>query len=165
MADLKIYESEVIQDAPLPNQGEVDGNISQQTSGSVYGSETIQDQPLPVKKYAQELLSKTLNTVSQKILGAYTFTQHGAIQIGKYLAGQSGEIKISPDGIVAKNKNGDTTFALDGDTGDATFKGTLKAGTLIAGDDNVIIEQAGNNGGRIILFSNGLPSIVIGEVD
>lgn len=75
----------------------------------------------------KEIISKSLNTMERKIRGSYYFSPQGAFKIGKYVAGVSGEISQSPNGIIAKNKNGVNTFALDGDTGDATFLGTVTA--------------------------------------
>lgn len=119
--------------------------------------------PNPQPIIAAETISQSLDTKSKKILGSYTFAQVGAIKIGEYVNGISGEIDISPDGITAINVNGQTTIAIDGTTGDATFLGTIQAGSFIAGDSSVIIDGT-ENGGRIVIFSSGVPVIVIGVV-
>lgn len=117
----------------------------------------------PPQFIAPHVISDSLNTLSKQILGIFTFGQVGALKIGTYEFGISGEIDISPNGITAKNVNGDTTFAIDGATGNATFLGTLQAGTVIAGDNTVIIGTGSGGGGRILLTNSGVPQIVIGD--
>lgn len=75
----------------------------------------------------RELIGKSLNTLERKIKGSYYFAPQGAFKVGKYVAGVSGEIVYSPDGIVGKNSAGITTFALSGDTGDLVLLGTIYA--------------------------------------
>jgi len=87
----------------------------------------ISSKPVDIPPVAVETISQSLDTKSRRILGAYTFGQVGAIQIGTYKFGVSGQISISPDGIVAEDVNGNITFSLDGTTGDAVFKGTVEA--------------------------------------
>jgi len=133
MADekLKILTPTVIQDAPFPEeQGE--GMVVSAADSGVLSPTAIKETPFPRKVIARETISSSLNTLSRKILGAFEFIQQGAIQIGKYLSGVSGDIRLTPDGITARNKGGDTTFAIDGATGDATFLGTIQAGSVIA---------------------------------
>ena len=96
----------------------------------VYFPKKITPEELPSLVIANELNSLSLNTQLNQILGSYTFGQLGAIQIGKYLAGVSGDLKITPSGIVARNNLNVTTFSLNGDTGDAYFAGTLAAGIV-----------------------------------
>lgn len=96
--------------------------------------QTIRTRPLPFMDFATEVLSSSLNTKSQKILGRYTFGQLGAIQIGNYELDATGDIRITPSGITARNSAGATTFSLDGETGDASFAGTVSAGAIIASD-------------------------------
>lgn len=162
--DLKIYTSEVIEDMPFPEQsGEANLNSSSGKSGDTYTAEKISDQPLPSKKVAHELLSQALNTRSRKVLAEFQFTEMGAIQIGKFQNGVSGDIRISPNGIVGRDSSGNTTFALDGETGDAIFKGKLMVGSLIAEDANIVTERAGSGNGRMVWYNGGLPSIIIGD--
>lgn len=85
------------------------------------------DQAFPPVVVARETLSQSLNTETKTILATYTFEQLGAIAIGIFKQGVSGEIDISPNGILSKNINGDTTFAIDGATGNALFSGTVTA--------------------------------------
>lgn len=129
----KIYYQEIIEENPLPVEDEmVTFGESQSTSGGEFSPTTIKAQPFPSRRIAHEVIGVALNTKSRKIQQGFEFTQSGSLQIGKYTNGISGDIKISPTGIVARNQSGTTTFAIDGDTGDATFLGTIQAGTVIA---------------------------------
>lgn len=91
----------------------------------------------PITPLSYDVLSKTIDTKRGKILGNYTFTENGAIKVGKYESGVSGEVAITPNGITAKNVNNETTISIDGSTGDVAVKGTLQAGSVIAGAVNV----------------------------
>lgn len=165
----KVYSPEVIPDQMLPGQeGPVSmivdqpGNQTTQT----YGQAVMDDTLLPTKKIATELISSALNTRSKKILQEFQFTRSGAIQIGEYTQGVNGDIRISPSGLVARNSLGDTTIAIDGETGDAVFAGTIQAGALISGavavgDGDILIDGATK---RMIFYNGGIPSIVIGNV-
>lgn len=144
MAEEKVYTQEVITDNPFPNGEATSSSDQTGTTSAVYTAQKIKDQPIIKKIIAQETIGKALNTKSKKILGDFQFTEQGAISIGKYTHGVSGDVKISPNGIVAKNSSGNTTFALDGDTGNATFSGTIQAG----GDVTVIDE------GGLVSLSN-----------
>ena len=140
----KIYKPQVIDDNPFPNEeGEVPFGVTQSTSGERVSAEKIPDQGFPTKRIATEVISTALNTKSRKILAEFEFTESGALQIGKYANGVSGDLKISPSGIVARNDAGTTTFAIDATTGDAVFKGSVQAGSIITGlvvvGDNKII--------------------------
>lgn len=170
MTDDKVYYPQTIADTPLPNQVTGDASFSSSQSGAnqVYGPETIKEQPVPVLKIATELLSSSLNTRSQRILAEFQFTEMGALQIGKYVNGVSGDIRISPNGLVGRNDAGMTTFAIDATTGDVVFAGTIQAGTLIAGavavgGNNIVID--GENQ-RITMTdpATGLVRLVIGNV-
>lgn len=184
MTDEKVYTQETIKDTPFPTEGVPQTGNSQSEKG-VYTPSEIKETPFPAKQTATELLSNSLNTKSQKILGVFQFTKYGAIQVGTLEVGVSGEIKISPVGITAKNKDGTTTFALDGDTGDASFLGTINASKIIASEfnagtlsaDNILTGQidvgvasggayvridGANN--RIIVHDGSYPRIVIGNI-
>lgn len=168
MSDQKVYTPETISDTPFPNDtGEVSFATSQSTSNNTYSNETIKSQPIPDKRIAHEVISSALNTKSKKIQQGFEFTKSGAIQIGEYEDGLTGDIKISPSGIIGRNSSGITTFAIDGETGDATFAGTLQTGALIAGDvivgDNDIVISGGDNPG-FILYNDGIPEIFIGSI-
>jgi len=82
--------------------------------------------------FINELINTKLNTDAQTILGSFTFGVSGAIQIGTYVNGVSGDLKISPTGILGRNSANATTFSIDATTGNATFAGSLSAasGTL-----------------------------------
>ena len=77
-------------------------------------------------------IDDALNTSAKTILDSFTFGASGALQIGTYSAGVSGDLKISPTGILGRDKDNNTTFTIDATTGNATFAGTLSApsGTL-----------------------------------
>lgn len=170
MEDEKLYTPEVIEDTPFPTQdvGETLA-VSQQVNQSTqtYGPATIKNQLVPAKKVATQLLSSVLNTKSRKILGEFQFTPSGAIKIGNYQEGVSGEILISPNGIVVKDIHGNTTIGMDGELGDAVFAGTIQAGTLISGavavgDGNILIDGATR---RMLFYDDdGIPNIIIGRV-
>lgn len=164
MEDVKVYTPETIQDNPFPVDNQVVSDGSQSTTGGVYSSEKIGDSEFPTKRIAVEVISSKLNTQSKKILAEFSFTESGAIRVGKYEDGESGDIRISPDGIVARNKAGDTTFALDGETGDATFAGAIQAGSVITGevivgDNNIILDGANK---RIIINDGSYDRILMG---
>ena len=167
MADDKVYTQEVIEDAPFPQEdGTVSYTDSQSTSGEIYSQKTIKPQTMPTKRVAVELIGSMLNTKSKKILGEFQFTKNGAIQVGEYTNGVSGDIRISPNGITARNLSGLTTFSLDGDNGDAVFSGTIQAGTLISGavavgDGDILID--GETKRMIFYDDDGIPVIVIGN--
>jgi len=168
MSNVQVYTPEIISDTPLPQQVESDFSVENPSANSIFKPETIKDQLLPTKKVAVELLSQAINSRSKKVLQSFSFTQSGAIQIGSFEAGISGDIKISPVGLVARDSAGNTTIAIDGDTGDAVFTGTLRSrstitGDVVVGNNSVIIDGANR---RMIFYdeATGLPVIVIGNV-
>ena len=130
MAEEKVYTPEVITENPFPNS-EAYTSSETNSSGGTSTPTTTKPQNMPKKVVAVELIGSVLNTKSKKILAEVQFTPSGALQIGKYQSGVSGDLRISPVGILARNTSGNTTFALDGDTGDATFLGTVQAGSAI----------------------------------
>jgi len=146
MADEKIYYPETIDDSPYPNE-EAEGNYSasESSKNEIFTPSKIKNQGFPARRVSHEVIGAAINTKSKKILATFEFTESGAIQVGKYINGVSGEIKISPSGIVARNTAGNTTFAIDGETGDAIFTGIVQTGTLISGivivgDNNIRID-------------------------
>ena len=155
----RIFYPEVINSYALP---ETVAEDSHATKGSVVGTivqEGIANTPFPISETVREVISKSLNTQSKKILGNYTFGVHGAMAIGTYESGVSGDIKISPDGIVGRNNAGETTFSIDGTTGSATFKGTLLAGVVVAAGalvvgTNVDIGTAEDSAGVTTIIGN-----------
>ena len=163
----KVYYPETIEENPFPTEGGVVSfDSSQKTSKGEYQTPTIKAQPLPTRKIAYEVIGSALNTKSRKILAEFQFTLSGAIQIGKYESGVSGDIRISPDGFVARNKSGLVTVSIDGDTGDAVFMGQIQAGAIITGlvavgDNNIVID--GDNRRMVFYDEAGIPVILIGN--
>lgn len=162
MADLKVYTQEVIEETPFPQDEVSNVTTTQSSSGGNYKATEIKDGPIPAKRIAVEVIGSVLNTQSRKILQEFQFTKSGAIQVGEYENGLSGDLRISPNGITARDKSGITTFAIDGTTGSATFAGTVQAGTLISGkvvvgNNNVIID--GEN--RRMLINDGTNDIIL----
>jgi len=122
MAD-KNLKPETIPEVLFPGQGAV--NVS--SGGGADNPESMPAQPFPSAVVANHLISLTLNSMSRKILGNFSFGRMGAITIGKYVNGVSGEVSISPNGITGKNSSGVVTFGIDATTGDASFLGTIEA--------------------------------------
>jgi len=71
-----------------------------------------------------------ISTASGTILGEFSFSGSGALQIGTYVNGTSGDLKISPTGILGRDKTGTTTFSINGTTGVAVLNG-LVVGTNV----------------------------------
>jgi hypothetical protein len=174
MADQVLYP-EVIQDTPLPTLTGVPISAPLSTPSSGQGSTTgnnIQLTPdetrevqFPEKYVAPAVISDTLNSISKQILGNFTFGTLGAISIGTYQNGTSGDVRITPSGITARNIFGQTTFSLDGATGNASFLGTITAGSLIAGAVNVgsaSVQIDGANTRILITDESGTPRVLIG---
>jgi len=167
MAEEKVYHPTEIADNPFPGQeGAIGTDTLAGVGGQVVTAEKIKDNPFPQKRVAVELLSVTFNTKTKKILAEYKFSPSGAIQIGELVAGVSGDLRISPDGIVARDSAGNTTFVLDGTDGSAVFKGEVRAGTFISGlvivgDNSVVIDGA--NRRQVFYDADGVPQIIIGN--
>lgn len=115
---------------------------------------------------AGHFIDNALDTSAKNILGEFTFGVSGALQIGEYEAGVSGDIKISPSGILGRNSSNETTFSIDGTTGNATFGGTLVAasgtfGTITSGSlEGLTVTggtiQTATTGQRVKIDSTGL---------
>jgi hypothetical protein len=88
---------------------------------------------MPQVPVSNDTIGHSINTKTNKILGSYSFGKVGSLQVGNYVNGTSGDIRITPDGITARNSSGTNTFVIDGTTGDAEFYGTIKAGSLVVG--------------------------------
>ena len=71
-----------------------------------------------------------ISTATSTILGSFTFGASGALQIGTYVYNSSGDVKISPAGILGRDKLGNTTFSINGTTGVAVLNG-LVVGTNV----------------------------------
>lgn len=163
MSDIgQIYTPETVQETPFPQEDPLNYGLSQSTSGGTYTTVQTKDQSFPTKRIAVELLSSVLNTKSKKILQEFEFTESGAIQVGKYTNGVNGDIRISPSGITARDPTGSTTFALDGDTGDAVFAGQLRAGATIV-SNTIVTEESSSGNGRTVYYNDGVASIIIGD--
>lgn len=164
---VKVYTPTVIDDQPFPQEGVPSLTPTQGAKEDIYTPQTTKDAAFPTYNIAVELIGTALNTKSKKILQEFQFTPSGAIQIGKYEAGVSGDLRLSPSGIVARDTAGNTTFALDGETGSAVFAGTIQAGTFIAGlvvvGNNTWIIDGDASRPRILLYNNGVPEILIGK--
>ncbi len=167
-AKVKTYSEEVIQDTAFPQEQQIIGPITAQANPTgVFSENKIEEQIFPTERIAVDVISNVLNTKSKKILGEFAFTPSGALQIGEYEPGVSGDVRLSPNGIVARDIAGNQTFLLDGDTGDAVFAGTVQTGAIVAGqmivgDDAIQID--GINKRMLFYDGNGIPSIVIGTV-
>lgn len=168
MADEKVYTPTIEEDKPFPQETTTTQYSSGGESGDTYTPKEIKENVFPGKKIAFELMAQALNTKSKKILQEFQFAQQGSIQVGSYVDGTSGDIRISPNGITARDTAGETTFNLDGLTGDATFKGTIQAGAVVAGDvvvgNNTWVISGDDTNPRIILYNSSIPSIVIGSI-
>ena len=165
----KVYRPETIEISAFPMQSSDVIPSQSSTVGSqgqtLEPARTPTPQRFPEKLIATEVMSTAFNTQSRQILGVFEFAELGAIKIGKYENGVSGEVSITPNGIQAKNVNNELTFTLDGATGNATFKGTLQAGTVVAGavnvgDPNVVLD--GTNG-RILIYDGVNYRVLIGK--
>ena len=162
--DDKVYVPEVIQDNPFP--GEILQPVSSSNPTNVgdnYSPATSKEKAFPVKRTAVELLSTALNTRSRKILEEFELVQSGGIQIGNFKEGISGDLRLTPNGMVARNLSGIETIAIDGITGDAIFAGQIRAGSTIV-SDTIITERSSEGNGRTVYYNDGIPAIVIGDV-
>lgn len=161
MAD-KNYEPEIISETPFPDEPIVLDTQTKPSSGGNYTPTTTKEKTFPEKRTAVELLSTALNTRSRKILEEFELQQSGGLKIGDYKSGVSGDLRLTPNGMTARNKSGITTLAVDGDTGDAIFAGQVRAGSTIVAD-TIITEKASSGNGRTVYYNSGVPAIVIGD--
>lgn len=167
MAAEKIYHPEEIESSPFPGEAEIIIPQAQTGSKDIISPTTTKPKVMPTKRTAVELLSSALNTRSKKVLGNFELVGSGGFQVGKYENGVSGDVRLTPNGMTARNAAGNTTFALDGDTGDATFAGEVQAGTLISGivrvgNNNVIIDGANQ---RIIINDGNNDRVILGLLE
>ena len=181
------YFPSAIDDKPIDaNVLDELGIISKHVNGTntadvagVYYPEVIQSQ-MHESVTAQNLVSTSLDTLQRRILSNYGFSQTGSIQIGRYVSGQSGDIRISPNGIVGRNSTGSTTFTLDGTSGDLTLAGYVKAlgGSYASSSTGARVEILNpnepnvgfhifDNSGNDVLYVNvagsGVGDLVIGD--
>lgn len=164
MADEKVYTPEVIEENPLPGATEIVTSPTGSQPAGTYSPSTTAEQKLPVKRTAIELLSTALNTRSKKILQEFDLEQTGGFKVGNFQEGVSGDLRITPNGLTARDISGITTFAIDGTTGDAIFAGQVRAGSTIV-SNTIVTEEASSGNGRTVYYNNGIPAIVIGDPD
>ena len=156
MAEEKIYTPEVIEETPFPDEPTILDTQNQPSIGGNFAPTVSKEKTFPKKKIAVELLSTALNTRSRKILQEFKLEQSGGLQIGNFKEGISGDMRLTPNGQTARNKSGITTFAIDGDTGDAIFAGELKSGSIVTGTVEI-------TDGNIALYNSGILEIFIGD--
>ncbi len=155
-------EPQVISDASIPllNGGTINStgsNSNPVTSNADAEVPTVHtDQEIPQAFIAQETIAQSLNTETKRILAEYEFESLGAFTV-QSKTHPLAHISYSGDGIVAVNSAGDTTIAVDGETGDVTIIGTLQAGSIISGSvivgDGSIVIDGGTT--QINLFDSG----------
>ena len=134
----KIIYPTVIEPTPLNGQEyqfDTQGLSNRSSIMGTTSSETTKTRTLSPPQYAKEVVSKRLNTIAGQITSKFKFTNFGALEIGE--ENVTGWIRITGDGIVAENINGQETFYLDGRTGDAVFSGELAAGNILTGEINL----------------------------
>lgn len=138
MAD-KVYTPEVIEENPFPNSLIIPDALNSSPTNGNFTSTTVSEQKFPNKSAAFELLSTALNTRSRNILQEFDLLQSGGFKVGDFKEGITGDLKITPNGITARDKAGLTTFGIDGTTGDATFRGSVQAADFMIADENGLI--------------------------
>ena len=165
MADTN-YEPEVVQDNPFPGDPQPASLQGQPNPTGTFTPTTTPAKSFPTRKIAVELIGSALNTRSRKVLQEFELQQSGGFKIGDFQEGISGDLRITPNGLTARDQAGLTTFVIDGITGNATFKGEVQAGTFISGlinvgDNSVVIDGEAK---RMVFYDdNGIPVIVIGN--
>ncbi len=168
MAEDKVYTPEVIEETPYPQDtSELIGSTSTAPTGDTYSPVQTKESTVRIKRQAVELLSTAINTRSKKILQEFELIQSGGIKIGNYQEGLTGEVSITPNGLLGKNIAGVVTFALDTD-GNLILVGELRSGSVIAGQvvvgNGTWVIDGDPDTPRIVLYNNDIPEIVIGEV-
>jgi len=152
----KVYYPEVIQTNPFPGgEGEFSENYIV-TTKDVNGEKIVTQQKykpkgFPKRLIAHETIGQALNTKSRKILSDFELIDQGALRVGRHQPGVSGELSLTPAGIMALNQAGITTFAIDGETGDVTFLGEMQGGSI-----NINNQFEVDNEGNVIARSIAL---------
>lgn len=118
-----------IKDQPVPL---ISGGLSNASGNDTIGADEFVQNPIPDVVIprgivASQVISESIDTQAREIKGSYIFGQVGALQIGTSTNG----IKISPTGFVA-TKAGVATVTITS-SGDATFVGTVGAGSIVTG--------------------------------
>lgn len=162
----KVYTPDVIAENPFPSGGETSEvkTTTQSATTDIFSPTKTTERVFPIKRRATEVLSTSLNTRSRKILQEFQLEQSGGIQIGNFQEGVTGDLRLTPNGMTARNVSGNTTFSIDGADGSAVFLGNVQAGSFLAGDSNVVIESVEDSDGSHgrILIDN---QILIGYGD
>ena len=163
----QVFYPEVIQDAPFPNEGTGEIPKAETLPSGTYSPTTTPAKEITRKRVAVELLSQALNTRTKRILQEFELELSGGFKIGDFKDGETGDVRITPNGITARDKAGVTTMSLDGTTGDAIFKGKIQSGaviteTLLVGNNSIIL--SGTERRMTFYDADGTPQIVIGEV-
>ena len=133
MPDEKVYHQEVIEDQPFPDQREFIDQPGVSEPKDIHTPSTIKGRKMPKRIIVNEVINEAFDTQSRRILGEFAFEESGALQFGRFVEGKNGDVRISQTGILGRDINGDTTFSIDATTGDATFKGTVAAGSIVTG--------------------------------
>ena len=155
--DDKTYHQEIVPDNPFPGEPELVPQAGQANPTGTFTQTVSKDKTFPKKRIAVELLSTALNTRSRKILENFQLQQSGGLQVGDFKEEISGDLRITPNGITARDIAGLTTFAIDGTTGDAVFKGIIQSGSVITGaviTGDITLGGAGNGDGTLDIFDN-----------
>lgn len=166
MADDKVYEPEVIVENPFPGQDLPFIPVQSGSPVGTYAPATSKEKSFPRKRTAVELLSEALNTRSRKVLQSFDLAQSGGFQIGNFQEGISGDLRITPNGIVGRDQAGLVVFEIDTD-GNATFRGQIQSGSVVTGrvvvgNNRVIIEVDDNGEGTIIVNDGTNDRVLIG---
>lgn len=156
--DDKVYENQVVEEAPFPTQDLLVTAKSETNPKDTFTSTNAKEKLIPKKRASVELLSSALNTRSKKVLQEFALTQSGGFQIGDFKEGLSGDIRITPNGITARDIAGLVTFVLDALTGDAFFRGSIQSGSVITGEVTV-----GNNRLILTVDDTGQPQIILND--
>jgi len=99
-----------------------------------------------------------ISTASATILGNFTFWSSWAIQIWTYSAWVTWDVKISPTGILWRDKDNNTTFSINATTGVAVLNG-LVVGT------NVGLGTAEDSSGVTTIIGNTVTTSFINALN
>ena len=164
----QVFYPEVVQDAPFPNEGTGEIPKAETLPSGTYSPTTTPATEITRKRVAVELLSQALNTRTKRILQEFELELSGGFKIGNYKDGETGDVRITPNGITSRNNAGITTMTLDGTTGDAIFAGKIQSGSVITetlqvGNNSIVL--SGTDRRMTFYAADGTPQIVIGNVD
>src|SRR3990167_8581453 len=110
--DLRTYQQEIIQDSPFPGEPQLIPLPSQANPAGIFSQTTTKEKTFPKKRTAVELLSTALNTRSKKVLQEFELQDTGGFKVGDFKKGISGDLRITPNGLTARNIAGITTLAI-----------------------------------------------------